>query len=289
MNNDDLRHLLAVSNAGSLSGAAKRLGVSISTVARRLDALEAALQLQLIDRRANGARLTGNGERIASLAAPLIEHAATIERTADALRRGDVEQPVRVSATEFVVSDVLAPALPDLWRTGARFPVHLVSQAQVVSLAGRDAEIAVRMSRPEGNTLVARRLPEIRQGLFASTKYLDRRKPADLVLAQERLIVFDDSYGRIPESDWLGQTGLVSAVVMRTASIRAMLNIALAGGGIAQLPAPFARRLGLIEIPLPVAIPTRSPWIVRHRDTRRLTNVTKVFNWIVEAFKQVVG
>ena len=57
---------------------------------------------------------------------------------------------MRISATEFVISDVLAPALDRLWVMGADFPVHLQSQADVVSLAGRDADLAIRMVRPEG-------------------------------------------------------------------------------------------------------------------------------------------
>ena len=77
----------------------------------------------------------------------------------------------------------------DLWGRGAHFPVDLIVQAQVVSLASRDADIAVRMSRPEGNSLIARKLPEIGQGLFASAAWLGVRDPADIDLAQERLIV----------------------------------------------------------------------------------------------------
>ena len=268
MNSDDLNYLLAVAQLGSLSGAAKRLGVSTSTVARRLDALEASLKLRLVDRLANGARLTPHGERIVAMAEPLVEQSARIQRTADALRQGDREAPVRITATEFIVSDVLAPALPDLWQRGARFPVHLTVQAQVVSLAGRDADIAVRMSRPEGNSLIARKLPEIGQGLFASAAWLGVRDPADIDLAQERLIVFDDSYGPLPELDWLSQTGLVSAVAVRTANIRAMQHAAMRGAGIALLPAPFARAAGLIELPTDFTIPGRAPWIVCHRLTR---------------------
>jgi DNA-binding transcriptional LysR family regulator len=164
-----------------------------------------------------------------------------------------------------------------------------MSQVQVVSLASRDADIAVRMSRPEGNSLIARKLPEISQGLFASVTYLGERKASEIDLSQERLIVFDDSYGRLPEMDWLSQMGLISAVAIRTPSIRAMLNSAISGGGIALLPAPFARRAGLTEIPLEGMIPSRAPWIVCHRDTRRLPNVAKVYGWIVDAFKIATG
>lgn len=87
MESADIDLLLHVARAGSLSGAAKRLGVAVSTVGRRLDALEATLGLRLIDRRMNGARLTPSGERIVALAEPVAEGLARINRTAATMRQ----------------------------------------------------------------------------------------------------------------------------------------------------------------------------------------------------------
>lgn len=208
-----------------------------------------------------------------------------IERVAESLRHGGKSVPVRISATEFVISDVLAPALDELWRMGAGFPVHLQSQADVVSLAGRDADLAIRMVRPEGASLYARRLADIRLGLFASGDYLDGRDPAAIDLGAERLLIYDDSYGRLPELDWITRRGLADAVSMRTGSTRGLLAAALAGAGIALLPVPFALRTRtLIEIPPPSALPSRQPWLIVHRDLRGLPAIRLAQKWVVQAF-----
>ncbi len=281
----DLEDLLAIRDTGTLSAAAKARGVAISTVSRRIETLEASLGLQLVDRRTDGVRLTGAGLAIAEAASPIAEQMRRVERVAESLRQGSKTMPVRISATEFVISDVLAPALAQLWEMGADFPLHLQSQADVVSLAGRDADLAIRMVRPEGASLYARRLADIRLGLFASADYLAGREPAAIDLRAERLLIYDDSYGRLPELDWVTRHGLSDAVAMRTGSTRGLLAAALAGAGVALLPVPFAVRAGtLTEIPPPSALPSRQPWLIVHRDLRRIPAIRLAQRWVVKAF-----
>lgn len=281
----DLADLIAIRDEGTLSAAAKARGVAVSTVSRRIDTLEAALGLQLVDRRTDGVRLTSAGLSIAEAASPIAEQMRRVERVTDSLRQGGKTVPVRISATEFVISDVLAPTLDRLWAMGADFPVHLQSQADVVSLAGRDADLAIRMVRPEGGSLYARRLADIRLGLFASRDYLAGRDPATLDLQAERLLIYDDSYGRLPELGWVTRHGLSDAVIMRTGSTRGLLAAALAGAGIALLPVPFALRAAtLIEIPPPSALPSRQPWLIVHRDLRGLPAIRLAQKWIAQAF-----
>lgn len=257
-------------------------------MSRRIETLEAALGLQVVDRRTDGVRLTEAGLAIAEAAAPIGEQLLRVERVAESLRDGAKSVPIRISATEFVVSDVLAPALDRLWAEGADFPVHLQSQADVVSLAGRDADLAIRMVRPGGASLYARRLADIRLGLFASTDYLAGRAPDRIDLSAERLLIYDDSYGRLPELDWITRQSLAGAVVMRTGSTRALLTAALASAGIAMLPVPFAARAGsLVEVALPAQLPLRQPWLIIHRDLRRLPSVRLVQEWIVSAFARL--
>ncbi|MGB7417662.1 MAG: LysR family transcriptional regulator [Erythrobacter sp.] len=286
----DLADLIAIRDAGTLSAAAKTRGVAVSTVSRRIETLEAALGLQLVDRRTDGVRLTSAGLTVAEAGSPIAEQLRRVERVAESLRQGVKTVPVRISATEFVISDVLAPALSQLWEMGADFPVHLQSRADVVSLAGRDADLAIRMVRPEGASLYARRLADIRLGLFASADYLAGRKPADLDLKAERLLIYDDSYGRLPELDWVTAHGLSEAAVMRTGSTRGLLAAALAGAGIALLPVPFALRTGaLTEIPSPAALPSRQPWLIVHRDLRRLPAISLAQKWVAQSFASLPG
>lgn len=277
--------LIGVARGGSLSAAAKREGIAVSTASRRIAGLEATLRLTLLDRRADGVRLTPDGARIAALAEPLGDQLAAIERAAAGLRGGGGAAVVRVSATEAVIADVLAPALPRLWAVAPGIGVQLQSQAEVISLAGRDAELAIRMSRPQGASLLARRLPEQRLGLYASRGWLAGRDPAAIDLADGPLLAYDDSFGRLPELAWLDRLGLTHAIALRTGSTRALLSATVAGAGIGLLASLFVRHEhDLVELPNGGDAPVRTPWLLSHRDLRRVPAVAAVHRWIVAAF-----
>ena len=286
----DLVDLVAVHKAGSLSQAAKAQGIAISTLSRRLEALEASTGLHLIDRRADGSRLTLHGAQIAEAAEPLSNQVARVHRTVEILREGGLHLPVRITATEFVIAEVLAPRLPDLWKLGAKFPVHLQSQFDVVSLAGREADVAIRMSRPEGASLIAAKLPEVQMGLYAARSYLSGRDPRKLELRGEKLIAYEESSATLPETGWITQHGLNRAVLMRSPSMHAQMRAVLAGAGIGLLPRAFAgREADLVELPSPSGLQTRTPWLVVHRDLQRHPNVSLVRRWIKASYRDLHG
>lgn len=279
----DLDDLVAIAKTGSLSAAAKKRSVAVSTISRRIEALEANLRLRLIDRFAQGARLTQAGSEIAAAAEPLSAQIDRVRRVAEALQGELAELPVRVSATEFVISDVLAPRLDRLWAAGAHFPVHLQSEAEVVSLAGREPDIAIRMTRPEGASLVIQKLPTLQLGLFVI-------RNASTAKAVDRLLTYDDSYGRLPELDWLDSIRLRKNIVMRTASTRGLLTAARSGAGAALLPKAIASRYpDLIEIDAGGSPPSRTAWLTVHRDLQREPSIRRVHQWVRQCFESLVS
>jgi len=287
MDSDDLNWLLSCVKAGSLSAAAKTRGVAVSTVARRLDAIETRLKLRLVDRGRDGIRFTPEGNRIADLARKVIDDVDALERAAAAMRTGTRRRLI-VSATESVIADILAPALQHLQQLAPELLLDLRAQVAVVSLAGREADLAIRMSQPEGSSLLSKKLGTIRLGFFASEEYLGGRNVAALELNDERLLGYDDSYGRLPELDALAAHGLIDRLVMTTNSTRALLTAALAGAGIALLPRIFVRNTELVEIAGP-ALPSRTPFLVTHRDLRAQPDVKTVHRWIVKAFSSALA
>lgn len=287
MDSEDLKLLLMLDERGSLSAVAKQLDLAVSTVARRLEGLESTLGLRLLDRRANGVRLTSEGSRIAALAAPLVDQAARIARAASALGAANAAGHVTISSIDLIITEVLAPALPQLAQLAPGLSVTLRAQGDVVSLAAREADIALRMSRPEGASLIARRIAEIPLGCFASIDYLAGRDPTSITLRDEKLLVYDDSYGQIAERDWVTRAGLDGAVVLRTGSTRALLNATAAGGGIALLPVYFAEQAGLVHLPAPFTVPPRPVWLLTHRDIRRLPAIRAAHRWITQAFNHL--
>jgi DNA-binding transcriptional LysR family regulator len=286
LNSEDIEALIAVRREGSLSAAAKAQNLVISTLSRRITALEAATGLALLDRRADGSKLTLAGEQIAALAEPLAQELERVERAVESLRAGNLKRPVRVSATEFVASELLAPALPTLWQRGADFPVHLQSQFDIVSLAGREADLAIRMTRPEGASLFVTKLPDVALAFYASRDYLKGRSVSKIDLSRERLIAYEETKATLPEVEWITRLNLHDAVVVRSSSMRTQMNAARHGAGIALLSVPFANREpNLVKLPIPVPVTPRTPWLTVHRDMRRVSSIRRVHAWIIETFK----
>ena len=170
---DELRTFVEVARDGSLSGAARRLGLTQPTVGRHIDALEAALGLTLFTRSPRGLTpspaalaLAPHVEAMAASAAALIR-AASGEAAAD---RGTV----RVTASEIIGSEVLPPIIADFRAAHPGIAIELALTNRTEDLARRDADIAVRMVRPTQRGLVARRIGTTRIGLYAHRDYLAR-------------------------------------------------------------------------------------------------------------------
>jgi DNA-binding transcriptional LysR family regulator len=178
---------------------------------------------------------------------------------------------------------VLAPNIASLQATAPVVTLELIGEAAVVSLAERDADIAVRMARPQGNSLFARALPSIELRAFAEPEIIERLKlDAAYTLP---VLTYDDSYGRLPEHEWIDHIGQTTEIVLRTSSTRALIQAAVAGVGAALLPTSFARRAGLIELADMTKPFERTPWITVHQDLRRLPHIRAIMNWIAASFR----
>jgi DNA-binding transcriptional LysR family regulator len=284
----DLAALAALARHRTLSAAARRSGVAISTISRRIAALEAATGLALVDRRNRGAVLTEAGRRLAEAAEPLASQLDRVTALAASLRGGRVRRPVRLSATEFVIAEVLGRNLGALQLDASAPDLVLQSEAEVISLAAREADLAVRMVRPEGASLIIRKLPAIALSLHGSRDYLAGRETVR-DLSAERLISYDDTYGPIPETAWIERLGLGAAVTLRSGSIRAQLNAARAGIGLTLLPdAVAARYPELVRIEAGPRFPPRQPWLAVHRDLQRDPAVRQVADWVVGCFRNLL-
>ena len=163
---DLYRSFLGVLREGSLSGAARALGITQPTAGRHIAALEEVLGTALFTRSQAGLMPT-------EVAAGLRAYAEAMESTAAALERAatghgeDVRGVVRISASEVIGVEVLPPILARLRERNPELKVELVVTNQVQDLLRREADIAVRMMRPRQEQLVARRVGQITLGLHA--------------------------------------------------------------------------------------------------------------------------
>lgn len=282
LNWDYLRCFAAVAREGNLAAASKALNISGATLGRRIDALETALGLRLLNRRPSGATVTPDGLAILNLVNPGGEYLDQISRLAKTLRQAPETPVVRISSTEPIISDVLVPALPAFLLENPNTRLELETSLEVSNLNIGEADIAVRMFQPQSETLIARKLPRIRLQLYCSTGYLAGRDPTALCLSDERMVWYDQAYGDIAENVWIKENGLTDRIAMRSGSVRALQKAAEAGVGIAPVPAFLAQGTDLVHVPSH-SLPARQTWIVFHRDARSIAHQKSVRNWIRKA------
>lgn len=171
-----VQSFLAVSETGSLSAAARRLGATQPTVGRHIQALERDTGVSLFRRQARGMVLTKEGEG-------LLEHARAMQNAANAWslsaagESNDLSGTVRITASLFVAHYILPPIVAELRRTMPEIDIDVVASDASDNLLFREADIAVRMYRPTQLDMVALHLGDIELGLFASVDYLSRSPP----------------------------------------------------------------------------------------------------------------
>ena len=157
----------------------------MATVSRRLDRLEAALGLPLFSRHQQGYRLTDDGEALLERAEAL-EHAGLAFGEAGQLQ-GQVAGTVRLATAENLANPLIIPSLPTLFAQHPELRVELVTGVQTVNLHRRDADLAVRMVKPDAGHLTLRRLGTLGFGLYGTGAYLDARSPGWMPPASIRM------------------------------------------------------------------------------------------------------
>lgn len=284
---NDQRAFLAVLEEGSLSGAARRMGVSQPTIRARIAALEAALGTVLFTRSVKGLTPTAEALALGDAARAMARASAAFERTASAAS-GEVAGVVRLSVSEFVGVEVLPPMLAALRRRcpGLVFEVHLSNET--ANLLEQEVDVAVRMHPPRQEMLIARKVAAIPLGLFAHPDYLARRgEPATLEdLAAHDLIGPDRILPELALAARLFPHIDRNRFVLRTDSHPAQLAAARAGLGIAVSQLPVALRDGELRRVLPqFTVASLDAYVVTHENLRHLPRIRATVDHLAAAFR----
>jgi DNA-binding transcriptional LysR family regulator len=287
---DLYRTFLAALQEGSLSGAARSLGLTQPTVARHVDTLEQAVGFELFVRSHRGLAATEAALELRPYAEALASTTAAMLRTASGQGRA-VAGTVRISASEIIGAEVLPPILADLRQRHPAVEIELVLSNAVEDLLRRDADIAVRMTEPVQEALVARRIGDVTLGLHAHRRYLDRRGvPHDLsALREHDLIGFDretpairSMRRRVPGFEAIRFT-------LRTDSDVAQFSAIKAGCGIGVCQVALARREPDLVRVAPDAFDLKlGAWIVMHEDLRSTPRCRAVFDALVAGLQGYV-
>jgi DNA-binding transcriptional LysR family regulator len=271
---DDFRFLLAISREGTLSGAARALKVDQSTVSRRLSAIESAASAKLFDRTPEGYVLTPAGRAVLPSLEQIEGSAISVERK---LLGHDarLEGRVRLATSDSFAAWFLVPRLerfraeqPGIW-------VELFTGNQPVDLARREADLSLRLSKPEKPNLIARRVGRAAWAVYAASSYVENRgvpEPRQRLTGHD-VIAFDQELRGTLGARWLREHGDLGSVVLCSNSLLTQAAAVTAGLGVSPLPCLFGDvRPDLVRLPFGT-IGHHDIWLVMHPDVKTSARV----------------
>ncbi len=285
-----LRSFLAVIDAGSLLGAAKRLGTYQPTLSRQITELESQLGLPLFERTGRGLTPTSAGLLIVDAARAMAEAAEAVESSVNSAAQMD-RGSVRISAAAMVANYLMPACVAQLRVRHPGIEIEVVASNEVSNLLRRDADIALRMVQPTQESLVARRIAAMPMGAFASKAYLRRRgrpsRAAELV--QHDLVGLDADDQLI---QGLRDAGMV--LTRKDFSVRCDDQVACTrfveqGAGIGFMPLFVAQQLKSVERLLPgLSAPALPVWLVVHREIKGNPLIRAVYDVLAAAVPRLL-
>ena len=274
------RSFLAILREGSLSGAARRMGVAHPTVRRHLDELEATLGSPLFVRSPSGLLPTELARDLQATAEAMEVAAEAFVRTASA-EKGAVAGTVRITASEVTGAEVLPPILAAVKarHPGLAFELTLTNATE--DLLRRDADIAVRMVRPTQADLVARKVGQVTAGLFAHEQWLAQHgQPESLeqLVAAHQLIGYDRDPLLLRAMTALGVKVERTDFGFRSDNDLAQLAALRAGFGVGLCHTALAARQPSLCRVLPQIASPLEIWLVVHASMRSMARVRVAFD-----------
>lgn len=276
---NDLRYFLCVARHASLTGAAHEMGVSQSTIARRIAALEESLGTALFVRHATGYFLTDNGnddltraERVESRVFELEKDTSNLDST--------VAGVVRLATAETIATHIIIPALPLLAARHPRLRLELITGIDIVDLPRYQADLALRLVRPSHGNLVIQKLGNMASAVYGSQDYLARHLPEE-----RRFICWDKTFAHLPAAQWLEKHGHSLEPALITSSVATQCSAAKMGIGLAVLPCFMAMDHDRLVQTFPTKeVFTEELWLVTHADVRVSARVRAVSGFLKDIF-----
>jgi DNA-binding transcriptional LysR family regulator len=285
---DDLRIFLTLAREGTLTTAAKALGVSHPTVARRVAALEAQIGARLFDRLPDRFVPTSAGEELLGDTAAMERAALSIDRRSASLS-DTVSGVVRLSAGE-EISALLARHLPELRKRLSQIEFELSATHTALNLSRREADLLIREQVPDLADIVARKLGRVAYAIYAHPSLAAIVPGARLPSAAFKSVPwvgFDDDHTRMPGQRWLQERLDGGRPAIRCNNWLVVRETARAGGGFAVLPCYLGDADDLLQrIGAPIPEVFADQWLLVHRDLRALPRVRAVMDAVIDLFQR---
>jgi DNA-binding transcriptional LysR family regulator len=284
---DNLRFFLSVAATGSISGAARDLRTSHSTVLRRLASLDENLGARLFKRLPSGYIMTAAGEQ-------LREHLTGIAERIEAAQRqlsGLDTRPsgtIRVTSTDTLIQGLLPPLFAEFRKAHPGIQLQLVMNNAFLSLTKREADVAIRPSSRPAENLIGRRVGRIQTALYASKAYwkAHARKPFDT----HDWVVPDESLGHLAQARWAAKHVPAQRVAVSVDSLLGMVIAVRAGMGIGMLLTLLADQdTQLVRIREPQAELDTDVWILTHADLKHVPRIRLFTDFMHERLRASKG
>jgi DNA-binding transcriptional LysR family regulator len=281
-----VRAFLATADAGSLSAAAGRLKLTQPTLSRQVAALEAQLGVTLFERIGKRLVLTDTGESLLVQARAMGEAAVAMTFAASG-RAQAIEGRVTISATDAYAAYLLPEIVARIRREALEVTVVILSSNALSDLQRREADIAIRHVRPEGDTLIGKLLRESTAHFYAATSWIARHgRPATMAdLKSQDLLGYEDTRDFAAH---LGRAGLVVTpdsfrlVSENTVVIWEMVRRGL---GVGVMSREIGTRTDdVVDLFPGTTLATFPVWLVTHRELRTNRRVRLVYEILADAF-----
>lgn len=277
---DDIRFFLAVAREGSVSGAAKGLGVNHSTVSRRIQGLEQKHGVQLFNRQRDGYEMT-------EAAGSIYEQALAIESQSQQISRTlfgqdtRLEGPINLTMPHDIFEHCLADELALFRQEHPGIELNLMVAQGLRNLASREADLAIRLTPSPPDYLIGRQVARLKHALYAAST-LDLNEPVGLVLWSGGDVI----------PGWAERYFPGATVALRVDDLSSMYAAVKAGFGVARMPCYMPESLNdssVIRLPNPLPRSDWSVWVLNHVDLRKTIRVQRCRKFLISALERKQG
>lgn len=283
---NDFKIVMAIANAGSLSGAARSLGVNHATVFRRLGDIERRLGVALFERSRKGYKPSLAGEELANTARIMDEAAHSAERKV-AGRDLRPSGEIWVTTTDSLLMGLLAPLFKEFCNRYPNIVLDVAVANEMLNLTRREADVGIRpVNRPPEN-LIGRRLATVGQAIFGHRNLgLDKGQSIDF-LSQQPWIGAGPRLQDSVLEQWMAQKNLADACVFRVDTLVGLLSAVNEGLGLAALPCYLAETCpDIVQLSDPIPELNYDLWLLVHPDLRGVVRIHALMDFVTEAIRE---
>lgn len=282
------RAFLVTAEEGSLSAAARALGMAQPTLGRQVDGLEQELGIVLFERVGRGLRLTPSGLELLDHVRDMGEAAGRVSLTALGQSQA-IEGKICISASETYAAVLLPPIIAKLRLQEPGIKVEIVVANHASDLRRREADIAIRNFRPTEPDLVAKKLGDAEAVLYATPEYIEKignpTKPSDLQRAD--FVDLDAGGMMIKGLNTLGLGVTKANFPILTENYLVMWELVRQGAGVGILDAYIGDADPTVVRILPDLPPLVFPiWLVAHRELTTSRRIRMVYDFLATELKR---